>query len=86
MKIPESILNAEPSDGLFGDSRSDEDQIGASYPELEWVMKSIEDGKSINDFQGREREVYEIYSKFNSANKHKMNPIPVCIIPENIKH
>ena len=86
LKIPESILNAEPSDGLFGDSRSDEDQIGASYPELEWVMKSIEDGKSINDFQGREREVYEIYSKFNSANKHKMNPIPVCIIPENIKH
>ncbi len=86
LKVPESILNAEPSDGLFGDSRSDEDQIGASYPELEWVMKSIEDGKSINDFQGREREVYEIYSKFNSANKHKMNPIPVCIIPENIKH
>ena len=42
LKIPESILNAEPSDGLFGDSRTDEDQIGASYPELEWAMKSIE--------------------------------------------
>ena len=43
LKIPESILTAAPSDGLFGDSRSDEDQIGASYPELEWAMKEVDD-------------------------------------------
>ena len=86
LKITESILNAAPSDGLFGDSRSDEDQIGASYPELEWAMKSIEDGKSINDFEGRDRTVFEIYNRFNTANKHKMNPIPVCEIPSNLKH
>lgn len=36
LKIPESILNATPTDGLFGDERSDEDQLGASYDELEW--------------------------------------------------
>tara|TARA_B110000240_G_scaffold116877_1_gene130924 strand:+ start:57 stop:488 length:432 start_codon:yes stop_codon:yes gene_type:complete len=86
LKIPESILKAAPSDGLFGDSRSDEDQIGASYPELEWAMKSVEDGKTINDFEGRDRIVFEIYKRFNTANKHKMNPIPVCEIPSNLKH
>jgi len=86
LKIPKSILNAAPSDGLFGDSRSDEDQIGASYPELEWAMKSVEDGKKINDFVGRDRTVFEIYNRFNAANKHKMNPIPVCEIPSNLKH
>ena len=32
--IVESIMKAAPTDGLFGDSRTDEDQIGASYPEL----------------------------------------------------
>ena len=86
LKIPESILKAAHSDGLFGDSRSDEDQIGASYPELEWAMKSVEDGKTINDFEGRDRIVFEIYKRFNTANKHKMNPIPVCEIPSNLKH
>lgn len=35
LEVPESIMKAAPSDGLFGDARSDEDQIGASYPELE---------------------------------------------------
>src|SRR5690606_12868164 len=34
LNVPASIMKAAPSDGLFGDSRSDEDQIGASYPEL----------------------------------------------------
>ena len=86
LEVPESILTAAPSDGLFGDSRSDEDQIGATYPELEWAMKSTELGKTVTDFEGRERTVFEIYSRYNAANKHKMNPIPVCEIPENLKH
>ena len=85
LEIPQSILTAAPSDGLFGDARSDEDQIGASYPELEWAMKAVENGKTVNDFEGRERTVFEIYSRYNTANKHKMNPIPVCEIPENLK-
>ncbi len=86
LEIPQSILTAAPSDGLFGDSRSDEDQIGASYPELEWAMNEVENGKEIDDFEGRERTVLEIYLRYNAANKHKMNPIPVCEIPENLKH
>ena len=86
LQVPQSILTAAPSDGLFGDARSDEDQIGASYPELEWAMNAIENGKTVHDFEGRERTVLEIYLRYNAANKHKMNPIPVCEIPENLKH
>ncbi|WP_299101856.1 NAD(+) synthase [uncultured Winogradskyella sp.] len=85
LKVPESIMNAAPSDGLFGDARSDEDQIGASYPELEWAMQMKDEGKSANDFEGRQREVYEIFSRYNNSNKHKMVAIPVCEIPNNLK-
>lgn len=85
LEVPESILNAAPTDGLFGDSRTDEDQIGASYDELEWAMKMQDEGKKATDFSGREREVFEIYIRLNSANQHKMNPIPVCTIPESLK-
>lgn len=83
--VPQSILEAVPSDGLFGDARSDEDQIGASYPELEWAMSMKDQGKKASDFSGRNREVFEIFTKFNTANAHKMNPIPVCVIPETLK-
>ncbi len=85
LNIPNSIMNAAPSDGLFGDSRSDEDQIGASYPELEWAMKMDEAGKTDTDFNGRKQEVFKIYKRLNTANKHKMNPIPICEIPNNLK-
>lgn len=84
LNVPTSIMKAQPSDGLFGDARSDEDQIGASYPELEWAMKMDEDGKKANDFSGREQEVFKIYKKFNTANKHKMVSIPICEIPNKI--
>jgi NAD+ synthase len=45
LEVPKSILEAKPTDGLFGDDRSDEDQIGANYDELEWAMKQFELGK-----------------------------------------
>lgn len=85
LKVPESIRIAQPTDGLFGDSRTDEDQIGASYDELEWAMNQAELGKQIEDFSGREQAVFEIYLQRNRANKHKMNPIPVCEIPKSLK-
>ena len=85
LDVPVSIINAAPSDGLFGDARSDEDQIGASYPELEWAMQKVEENKKESDFIGREKEVFKIYKRFNSSNKHKMNPIPICLIPNNLK-
>ena len=82
LKVPDSILKAAPSDGLFGDSRSDEDQIGASYPELEWAMKMMEEGKKAQDFSGRQREAFEIFVRLNKNNQHKMIPIPICEIPK----
>ena len=85
LDVPKSILEAAPTDGLFGDSRTDEDQIGASYDELEWAMKMQDEGKEASDFEGRKRQVYDIYTRLNSANQHKMKPIPVCLIPERLK-
>nr|WP_299000419.1 NAD(+) synthase [uncultured Allomuricauda sp.] len=83
--VNQDIMDAAPTDGLWGDHRTDEDQIGASYPELEWAMKMDDEGKTESDFTGREKEVFSIYKKFNSANKHKMIPIPICEIPDSIK-
>lgn len=86
LQIPESIQKAAPTDGLFGDSRTDEDQLGASYDELEWAMLEAEKGKTADDYFEREKEVFEIYRKLNTANQHKMNPIPICILPDNLKN
>ena len=83
LKVPASILNAPPTDGLFGDERTDEDQLGASYDELEWAMLEAKKEKKSTDFSERETQVFEIYTRLNKANLHKMNPIPVCIIKRN---
>tara|TARA_B100001057_G_scaffold463351_1_gene517258 strand:- start:211 stop:672 length:462 start_codon:yes stop_codon:yes gene_type:complete len=85
LEIHQEILKAAPTDGLWGDDRTDEDQLGASYNELEWAMNAQENGEKIDNFYGRRKEVYEIYTQFNRANSHKMNPIPVCEIPESLK-
>ena len=85
LKVPNSILIAPPTDGLFGDTRTDEEQLGASYDELEWAMTQDKNYKKSEEFFGREKEVFDLYKKLNSANLHKINPIPVCIIPENVK-
>ncbi|MDO4729104.1 MAG: NAD(+) synthase [Bacteroidota bacterium] len=82
--VPSSVIKAKPTDGLFGDDRTDEDQIGASYDELEKAMIAYQNGKTTTDFEGREKEVFDIFVHRNKMNQHKMNPIPVCIIPENL--
>ena len=82
MGVVSSILNAPPTDGLWNDDRSDEDQIGATYDELEWAMQFEGELKELNV---REQEVLEIYNNMHVANLHKMNPIPVCKIPVDLK-
>lgn len=82
LNIISSIQKAKPTDGLWGDDRTDEDQIGASYPELEWAMKHIDNGSSDSSLSSREKEVLTIYSRLHRANKHKMIPIPICEIPK----
>ncbi len=81
--INEGVVQAPPTDGLWGDDRTDEDQLGATYPELEWAMKMNDKGKSIANFSGRNREVFAIFKKLNTANQHKMLPIPVCMIQKS---
>lgn len=83
--VNQEILDAPPTDGLWGDNRTDEDQIGASYPELEWAMKMDDFGKTESDFEGRELEVFKIYKRLNKMNKHKMIPIPICDIPNDLR-
>jgi NAD+ synthase len=85
LKIPESILSAAPTDGLFGDDRTDEDQLGASYDELEWAMQQDEEGKTTADFSSREKIAFEIYKRLNTSNQHKMQPIPICLVPKSLK-
>lgn len=85
LEVPESILMAKPTDGLFGDNRTDEDQIGASYDELEWAMVQADLGKTKADFEGRQKVVFNIYKERHSANRHKMEAIPVCTIPEGMR-
>jgi NAD+ synthase len=86
LNINNEIIEAAPTDGLWGDDRTDEDQIGASYPELEWAMEMDEMNKNESNFSGREKEVFKIYKKFNTSNKHKMLPIPICEIPKSLKN
>lgn len=84
MEVIDDILVAPPTDGLWGDDRTDEDQIGASYPELEWAMEQQIAGKEPNHFKGREAEVMQIYTRLHKANRHKMEAIPVCEIPQEL--
>lgn len=77
--VIEEIISAKPTDGLWEDGRSDEDQIGASYPELEWAMDFNGDESLISE---REKDVLAIYRRLNRINKHKMEAVPVCEIPK----
>lgn len=85
MGINQDIIDAAPTDGLWGDDRTDEDQIGASYDELEWAMRFVESKSDSGSLDQRQMEVLEIYNRMHQANKHKMVPIPVCEIPLDLK-
>tara|TARA_B100000963_G_scaffold243951_1_gene213631 strand:- start:1341 stop:2078 length:738 start_codon:yes stop_codon:yes gene_type:complete len=69
LKILDDIINAAPTDGLWDDGRTDEGQLGLSYKELEEAMDN-------DNSKNREK-----YIKIRKANLHKMEPIPVCKIP-----
>ncbi|WP_295200895.1 NAD(+) synthase [uncultured Chryseobacterium sp.] len=81
LDLIESIKNAIPTDGLWDAERTDEDQIGATYPELEKIQKEY-GTKAIEEYEGRDKEVFMIFDRMHKAARHKMVPIPVCDIPE----
>ena len=69
LKILQEIIDAPPTDGLWDDGRTDEGQLGLKYKDLEEAM---------NNPNSQNREKYE---KIRKLNLHKMEPIPVCKIP-----
>ena len=85
LDVSPEIMRAAPTDGLWGDHRSDEDQLGASYEELERAMAHVESGAPERDVSAREAEVLAIYRRLHEANRHKMTPIPVCSIPDRLR-
>ncbi len=85
MDVIEEIIQAAPTDGLWCDGRTDEDQLGASYPELEWAMGFMDANGKESELDGRQKEVLAIYRKHHNANRHKMDAIPVCIVPDSVK-
>ena len=69
--VNNEIIKAKPTDGLWDDSRNDQDQIGLSYEQIE-------------DAMGNEKSpFYEKFKKIRDLNLHKMKPIPICILPKN---
>ena len=67
--ILNEIIEADPTDGLWDDGRTDEGQLGFKYQELEEAMEN-----SNSKFRAE-------YEKIRKQNLHKMEPIPVCKIP-----
>ncbi|MBF25676.1 MAG: NAD(+) synthase [Flavobacteriales bacterium] len=80
--IKKSIISADPTDGLWEDDRTDEKQIGATYEELEWAMNFNK--KRV--LTKREEIVKDIYHKLNKKNQHKIQPIPICKIPIELRN
>jgi len=90
--VIQEILDARPTDGLWDDGRTDEDQIGATYDELEWalefcdkcsdeVVDNFVSGFESNFFSPlteRQKTVIRIYWKRHKVNTHKMSMPPIC--------
>ena len=70
LKILEEIINAQPTDGLWDDGRTDESQLGLTYKELEEAMSNPNSKNKTR------------YEEMRKSNLHKMQPIPVCKIPK----
>jgi len=82
--VIEGIIQAPPTDGLWEDNRTDESQIGASYAELEWAM-AAEAGERTGNLTERQHEVLSIFRRFHTQNRHKIDPIPVIKIPDELR-
>jgi len=85
--LPQEIIDAPPTDGLWDDGRNDEDQLGMTYPELERAMNLDflkRAGAVDSDMPGsaklsaKDRANVKRYQEIRARNMHKMQPIPVC--------
>ena len=80
--VDPDIIEAAPTDGLWADGRTDENQLGMTYPELEQAMIDDTSGMAIIETDRRAR--WRRYCDIRKRNMHKMNPIPVCSMPVDL--
>jgi len=85
LAIVDTIQKAAPTDGLWSDQRTDEEQLGASYAELEWAMRASEQHLDPKHFSAAQHKVMAIYQQHHQKSQHKIIPIPVCKIPEKLR-
>jgi NAD+ synthase len=87
--LPQEIIDAMPTDGLWDDGRTDEDQLGMSYPDLERAMVNDQlDRACVYEtseipMSKEEKAQLRRYRDIRRRNLHKMEPIPVCKMPAN---
>jgi NAD+ synthase len=80
--LPQEIIDAEPTDGLWADGRTDEGQLGMTYPELELAMRQDTYSELARYATTAEKKKLKQYREIRARNLHKMEPIPVCRISE----
>ncbi|MGB1075451.1 MAG: NAD(+) synthase [Flavobacteriales bacterium] len=87
LQVRSDILTAPPTDGLWGDDRTDEDQLGATYPALEWAMRlrSLHPEGCPEGLAQEQKDALATFDRFHRVNEHKMKPIPVCLMPESVR-
>lgn len=84
LKIPQEIIDAPPTDGLWDDNRTDEDQLGMTYPDLERAMENDKLDRenayeTIEHTLSKEEKLQlKKYRSIRTKNLHKMESIPVC--------
>ena len=78
--LPQEIIDAAPTDGLWADNRTDEDQLGMTYPELETAMQQAESNSGVDN--KKQKQNLKAYREIRARNMHKMQPIPVCEFPK----
>jgi NAD+ synthase len=80
--LPQEIIDAAPTDGLWADDRTDESQLGMTYPELELAMDQDTYSELELYATGPEKKKLKKYRQIRARNLHKMESIPVCKIPK----
>ena len=80
--LPQEIIDAAPTDGLWADGRTDEQQLGMTYAELEHAMELHNNDNCVWNpfpFTKTEKEQLRQFRQLRAKNLHKMTPIPVCV-------
>ena len=80
--IPQEIIDAPPTDGLWADGRTDESQLGMTYPELELAM-DMDTNVWLEKPNKEQARNLRQYREIRARNMHKMTPIPVCKLDIN---